>query len=108
MGVRLCIILGDFGVAAIPLLISALRHECVGVRMHAAEALGRLGPGSHESISALHISLLDEDGPPTDENSVAGIAAWALDQIRGGPGSKVAFEADRLASVIRIRQNPVQ
>src|ERR1043166_4971160 len=56
-------VLGDFGVAAIPLLISALRHECVGIRMHAAEGLGRLGPAARESISALQLSLLDEDGP---------------------------------------------
>ena len=75
-------VFGDFGVAAIPLLISALHHECVGIRMHAAEALGRLGPVAHEAIPALRIALKDEDGPVSNENSVAGIAAWALKQIR--------------------------
>jgi hypothetical protein len=76
-------VLGDFGEAAIPLLISALRHECVGIRMHAAEALGRLGPVAHKAILALRIALKDdEDGPPSNENSVAGIAAWALQEIR--------------------------
>ncbi len=75
-------VLGQFGVAAIPLLISALHHECVGVRMEAAETLGRLGPVAHEAIPALRIALMDEDGPRSNENSVAGLAAWALQQIR--------------------------
>jgi hypothetical protein len=66
-------VLGEFRVAAIPLLISARRDEYIGIRMHAAEALGRLRPTAREAIPGLRISMADEHGPPTDENSVAGL-----------------------------------
>jgi hypothetical protein len=56
----------------------------------ASPRVRRGNPAARESIPALQLGLLDEDGPPADENSVAGIAAWALDQIRGGPGSDAA------------------
>jgi HEAT repeat protein len=81
-------VFGGFGVGAIPLLVSALRHECLGIRMMAAEALGKLGPAARDAIPALRISLNDEDGPPANENSVAGIAASALKRIRPGGSRK--------------------
>jgi HEAT repeat protein len=84
----------ESAIAAVPRLIEALqRDKSSCVRQHAAEALGYLGAGNRDAISALIAATKDEDG------DVRGEAGLAL---------AMAGEQSALPIVIKLLEDPEQ
>ena len=69
--------LGADAAVALPHLIAALTDDDVGVRMHAARALGAVGPAGAGAVRALDAATKDADGAVRKE------ALAALKAIRG-------------------------
>jgi HEAT repeat protein len=85
--------LGRIGRAAVPSLITALRHRDPQVREQAAAVLARIGPQAYEAVPDLTAALDDQD------SDVRKTAARALGQI--GPAA-----ADAVPALMRALVQP--
>src|SRR2546423_940108 len=60
-----------FGAAAVPALIDVLKEGDGFAKSHAAQALGRIGPGAKEAVSALGEALASDDAALVSQAGIA-------------------------------------
>lgn len=85
--------LAQMGGAAVDALVSALRADDSGVRLHAAEALAQMGADAEASGPALGRLVSDED------NDVALAAVMALGSVGGAAAAAALLEVSTAAAV---------